>query len=363
MAALVQTIPQQTTVTMLQARPSSPGGYSNGFPSNSSPRRYHQQSNSAPYRGIYNSSAAPPYAFTSTPQLSSPPPLSRPQPTPHAMAETRSVSAPILPQISLSASTQSPQSQSKTQSPSITKSALPPTPFQPLSSSDKSTDSEVLFPDFSSWPRPQDTVPKPVVMQNVKTTQPRKPIPDRYRRPVGQVAVPEQTYTRFQHHAPAASTSAIPQNTIYQNYAHSSSSPALASNDRYRGVPYQTAQTTSNSTDDMTLSLARDRDLVKQIRRRSIGGLETAGLNHSNDSQEHVSPHPNTFLPPQRRTDPQTRQIASQLQQPLPHQHKSSSESKSSAHSGHSPRTSSVSSKHLILPVKTDPFTAFTCKK
>ena len=333
MAALVQTIPQQTTVTMLQARPSSPGGYSNGFPSNSSPRRYHQQSNSAPYRGIYNNPTVPPYAFSSTP------PLNRPQPTPHATAETRSVSAPILPQISFLPSTQSPQTQQKPQPQSMSKSTLPPTPFQPLSGTTKSTDSEVLFPDFSSWPQPKDTVPKPVVMQPVKTTQPRKPIPDRYRRPVGRVDNPEQTYTRFQHHAPAASTSAIPQGTIYQNYAHSSSSPALASHDRYKGVPYQPDRTTSSSADDMTLSLAAN----KQIRRRSIGGLETAGLNHSNDSQEHVSPHPNTFLPPQRRTDPQTRQTAVQLQQPLPHQHNNNSEIKPSHPSGHSPRTSSVS--------------------
>ena len=355
MAALVQTIPQQTTVTMLHSGPPSPGGFNPiHAQSHHSPRRYHRPSTSSNYRGLSSSAMAPPYAFTSTPQLSTTDPSSRPQPTPYARSDSRSISAPVLPQIPSLASSKSDQKPTQAQGPS-TSVWSNPSIFRPLQDTTGTEDN--IFPDFSSWPQPKDTVPQPKPQPQpqpqTQTKSPSavttsRPAPDRYRRNVRRPDNGVSAGFRPQHHPMAASMPMLPP--IYHHPMHANSSPALTSHDRYRGAPFHAqGQAMRSSADDMSLNPPRHQDLVKQYRRRSIGSLETAGLNHSNDSAEHVSPHPNTFLPGSRRTDPQTRELAAQLQKPPPsHQHKASADSVTSVRSNRSSRPGSVNTQRFI---------------
>ena len=109
MAALVQTYPQQTTVTMLQSRPSSSGGYTPTQPQqhlgsrNAPSQRYNASSGSASYRGMPSHGPVATYAFTSTPQLANASNSSRQyqSQTPHLRSENRTSSAPIIPQVQL----------------------------------------------------------------------------------------------------------------------------------------------------------------------------------------------------------------------------------------------------------------------
>ena len=353
MAALVQTIPQQTTVTMLQAGPPSPGGFGSVHAqSHPSPRRYHQGPTTGNYRGLSGSSMAPPYAFASTPQLSTTNTSFRPQPAPYAHSDSRSISAPVLPQTTSSASSNDQPPPQHAQSAATSAWSSGSSVFRPLQPTTGSE--ENIFPDFSSWPQPKDTVPQhrpqpPANLPSASSTS--KPISERQRRNMRRLDHGGPAASRPQHQPMSASTSVVPPGPIYHHPTHANSSPGLTSHNRYRGAPFHAqGQAMRSSADDMSLSPPHNEDLVKQDRRRSIGSLETAGLNHSNDSSEHVSPHPNAFLPGSRRTEPQTREIAAQLQKtPLSHQHKTSAESVSSARSNRSDRPGSVGSQHLVF--------------
>src|SRR5436305_3065701 len=103
MAALVQTYPQQATVTMLQGRPSSSGGYTPTQPQhlvsrNAPSQRYNSSLASSGYRGIPSHGPVAPYAFTSTPQLTNTtnPSRQHQSPSPHLRGENRPVSAPLI---------------------------------------------------------------------------------------------------------------------------------------------------------------------------------------------------------------------------------------------------------------------------
>src|SRR5271168_2609157 len=103
MAALVQTYPQQTTVTMLQGRPSSSGGYAPAQPQqhlgsrNAPSQKYNASSGSGNYRGMPSHGPVAPYAFTSTPQLANTGGSSRQYQnhSPHLKSENRTSSAPV----------------------------------------------------------------------------------------------------------------------------------------------------------------------------------------------------------------------------------------------------------------------------
>ncbi len=107
MAALVQTYPQQTTVTMLQGRPSSSGGYTPTQPQqhlgsrNAPSQKYNASSGSGSYRGMPSHGPVAPYAFTSTPQLANTGNSSRQYQnhSPHPRSENRTSSAPVTLQI------------------------------------------------------------------------------------------------------------------------------------------------------------------------------------------------------------------------------------------------------------------------
>lgn len=340
MAALVQTIPQQTTVTMLQGRPPSPGGFASaGHPQpHPSPRRYHPHSGSGSYRGLSTAPIAP-YAFTSTPHLSHGGNSSWSTPMSQPRNETRSMTAPVLPQISSLTSTKA--SQGPQQQPPQSQSVSLPT-FQGGQSLGAS---ESLFPDFSSWPRPKDAKPESPSMPSLTSSGGPKAIPDRYRRNMKRPDNGEGPNTRM-HHNHSLSTGSIlaPPSHIYAHPRHANSSPVLNTYDSYRGNPFHAPlPPMRSSADDMNLAWSGNRDYAMQRRRLSIGSLETPGLNHSNDSQEHVSPHPNALVPASRRPDTEARDMTPPLQRPAPsHQHRGSSESVSSVRSNHSSRPGSV---------------------
>src|SRR5438270_12650439 len=106
MAALVQTYPQQTTVTMLQGRPSSSRGYTPAQPQqhlasrNAPSQKYNASSGSGSYRGMPSHGPVAPYAFTSTPQLANTGSSSRQYQnhSPHR-SENRTSSAPVTLQV------------------------------------------------------------------------------------------------------------------------------------------------------------------------------------------------------------------------------------------------------------------------
>ena len=98
MAALVQSYPQQSTVTMLQTRPASSSGH---FSQNnrshqrgtSMPRNVYGADSGAPYRGQTAALPVAPYAFTATPSLQQQTPREH-QAGPFLRSETRTLSPP-----------------------------------------------------------------------------------------------------------------------------------------------------------------------------------------------------------------------------------------------------------------------------
>ena len=175
---------------------------------------------------------------------------------------------------------------------------------------------------------------------------PAKPSPDRYRRNVRRVDSSDNGPNRTHH------TSAMPSGSgmatvghLYTHHTQSNSSPALQSYQSFRGTVYNAGdQTRKTSADDMNLTRPQNAELAKRYRRRSLGSLETAGLNHAADAQYTSSPHPNAFiqasspaqLPAARHPSPTQRPSSS-------HTHNGSSDSVSSARSGHSSQPQPVS--------------------
>src|ERR1700709_311112 len=98
MAALVQTLPPQTTTVTMLGRPSSSGGYpsqgSHGLLRNhQQPTRYNMPQTG--YRGMPSTGPiAPPYAFTSTPQLAHTNASTNFNARPFALNSGRSISSP-----------------------------------------------------------------------------------------------------------------------------------------------------------------------------------------------------------------------------------------------------------------------------
>jgi hypothetical protein len=357
MAALVQTYPQQTTVTMLQSRPSSSGGYNPAQPQqhlgprNAPSQRYNSSSASGGYRGMPSHGPVAPYAFTSTPQLTNTNNLSRQHQShsPHLRGENRTSSAPIIPQQPSQASGavgstrhQYPTSSPISHSSSSTTLSLP----IPRSLDDSSISSRLAMTESSNRPRSMLELSASVSLASANAMSPAKPSPDRYRRNVRRMDSSDSGPNRIYHASAMPSGSGMAAvGHLYNHPTQSNSSPTLHSYQSYRGTIYNPGdQIRKASADDMNLVRPQNAELAKRYRRRSLGNLETAGLNHAADAQYTSSPHPNAFI--QASSPAQLRDPRHQNPTHRPtssHAHNGSSESVASARSGQSSQQQHVS--------------------
>ncbi|KAE8371182.1 hypothetical protein BDV26DRAFT_299026 [Aspergillus bertholletiae] len=286
MAALVQTIPQQSgTVSVLQTRPSSSSGaftpsqssqQQNSRNSTMSWNSYNTASGSGSYRVGHQVVA--PYAFTSTPNLSSSTNMSNRQSwSPHLRAEHRTSSAPSAPQlppspahpgvnsrfanhpaagsVSTSSSNSSIQSYASKDDTAIPRqSRSSESPLRPLST--------------INLPSP----PSPNFM-NISSPTVSRPSPDRYRRgtrrPDGagasQPAV-TTTNTAGSGRPPPTADDHLSQ----PNAASGSKGPAEDAS-RKPGHNRVSSADESSRTD-------KQPELAKRYRRRSWGNMDNAGL-------------------------------------------------------------------------------------
>ena len=365
MAALVQTYPQQTTVTMLQSRPSSSGGYTPAQPQqhlgsrNAPSQKYNASSGSGSYRGTPSHGPVAPYAFTSTPQLANTGISSRQYQnhSPQLRSENRTSSAPATPQAQQaslpSGAAISPRHRHPTSSPiSNSPPSISLNQAIPRSMDDISISLRSAMTESSNRPRSMLELPLLSSMASTNSTSPAKPSPDRYRRNMRRVDSSDNGPNRS-HNA-----SAIPSGSgmaavghLYTHHSQSNSSPTLQSYQSFRGTVHNAGdQTRKPSVDDISLARPQNTELAKRYRRRSLGSLETAGLNHAADEQYTSSPHPNAFIPapPSAQTrDPRNPSPA--LRPSSSHTHNGSSDSVSSAKSGHSSQPQSVSVESIVL--------------
>ncbi|RVX65807.1 hypothetical protein B0A52_10369 [Exophiala mesophila] len=301
MAALVQTLPMHTSTVTMIGRPSSAGGYSpqpaqQHMRSHTSPNaRYHNMSTG--YRGTSAPGPVAPYAFTSTPQLAS--------------SSSRAYGITAARPVSTLQTTSQPSSPTE---------YLPPVDAGNRLSLGLSNFSSAT--SFMAPPQP----PSP------STT---KPSPDRYRRTLRRMDG-ESGPNRVAATSPGPAGSTAPAGaSLYSHPSQTSSTPSLTSQNSYRGSAYGASSSARNSNDDIHVGRPQA-DLAARYRRRSLGNLDTAGLNHTSDGQDTASPHPNAFLnnASPYNAQPQSRQSG--------HSHTASSESITSSRSNRSSRPGSA---------------------
>ena len=366
MAALVQTYPQQTTVTMLQSRPSSSGGYAPSQPQqhlgsrNAPAQRYNASSGSGSHRGMPAHGPVAPYAFTVTPQLANTSNSSRQYQSqaPHLRSENRTSSAPIVTHANQAASSSgaamSPRQRFPSSSPmSHSSSPTSLTQTTPHSMDDSSISSRPALTDSSHRPHSMLALPTSSSIGSVNSVSPAKPSPDRYRRNVRRVDSSDSGPNRVQHASAMPSGSGMATvGHLYTHHSQSNSSPALQSYQSFRGPVYNAGdQTRKASADDMNLVRPQNAELAKRYRRRSLGSLETAGLDHAADAQYTSSPHPNAFIQDPTPAQPRDARHQSPPQRPSSsHTHNGSSDSASSARSGHASQSQPVSFSLHDLP-------------
>lgn len=320
MAALVQTLPPQTTVVpMMSGRPSSSGAYhpqSSQQSRNHNMYRYNNQHVSG-YRGTHHTSPVPLNAFTSTPQLSSNTRVFQPN---HS---ARSASTSILPHQPLSVTQPKVQPNRQTSSSSV--------PVLP------SLDSSVPL-EFSKMPSLELSLPQTSTAFTASNPSVAKPSPDRYRRTVKRIDTNDTGANR-------TSAGLNQGSQLYSHPVQSNSSPALQQYSSYRGSTFTSpVQSPKASADDMQLGRVPNPELAARNRRRSLGSIDTAGLMHNGDSQDSGSPHPNAFLQKQ----PQPHYNSSPSQRPAPaHTHSTSQDSVSSSRSARSSRPNSANKPQI----------------
>jgi hypothetical protein len=290
MAALVQTIPQQSgTVPVLQTRPSSSSG---AFTSSAQSSQQQNSRNSGMSWNTYNTvggsgnyrvghQVVAPYAFTSTPNLSNSANMSNRQSwSPHLRPEHRTSSAPVAPQVSPSpaypgvnsrfvnhpaagsvstssnSSVQSYMSKDDTAIPSRQPRGGDPPPLRPLSTANIPSPSSPNFMNISS----------PTVA---------RPSPDRYRRgtrrPDGAGAPQPATTTM---NAPGSAR--LPPGTTDDHL--SQSNPASSSKGPVQDTSRKVGHNRAPSADDSSRTEKPQPELAKRYRRRSWGNMDNAGL-------------------------------------------------------------------------------------
>lgn len=299
MAALVQTYPQQSsTVTMLQARPSSASGMlqtssqatsHHQYPVNPSQRNsFHGMNNGlgiSSYRGHASVAPIAPYAFTSTPNLAMP--GQRIQNGPHLRSDQRTSSAPIIPTFesgNIGSRSRYPAAASVSTTSSSSSSDLSSLSQKSGSKDDSSISSTTRTP--SGNPRPHSTVITAASQTLAPpTAQSIKPSPERYRRPnnrrsesVNSLQMPTQV---------SVAGSTMPN--VMQFYGNSTLQ-GTATSDANQGFSIQTSQSSKHApsfslsldttVDDLQLNRHTTYDQAKRYRRRSIHTIDTGDYSH-----------------------------------------------------------------------------------
>ncbi|KAL3480330.1 hypothetical protein BJX99DRAFT_254635 [Aspergillus californicus] len=286
MAALVQTIPQQSsTVQVLQTRPSSSSG---AF---TTPQSLQQTSsrNSGMSWNTYNASANPsgyrpshqvvaPYAFTSTPNLSNSPNVQNRQSwSPSLRPEHRTSSAPSVPQAPANAAHVGSNSRpvNNTAAGSVSTSSSTSSIQSHMSKDDTAIPSRQLRSDPSIRPLSTANLPSPTPpFMNMSSPTVSRPSPDRYRRGNRRSDAP-----------PGASSTS----TSITGPGSARVSPILDESSQNSGalgvrslVPdnssHNIGHTRAPSADDASRSDKQQPELAKRYRRRSWGNIDNTGL-------------------------------------------------------------------------------------
>ena len=251
MAALVQTLPQSTTtVTMLQARPSSSGALQSGSHNQRASggrNPYTSGGNIFPYRGPASPGPIAPYAFTSTPPLGNNQNPLRQHPTePPILQQNRANSAPVGVPLIL------PTSSGNNSQPRLSPSGN----FMDKSDSYFKTDA----PRLSLLNTSLD-----LSLSDPRTTNTNsvKPSPARYRRThkrseTASAAVPSQT----------SGGSALPSGSGMNSVGHLYNLPSQSLSSPSFVI---TTKPSGTSKDDS--SITRSSDALRRYRRRSINTI------------------------------------------------------------------------------------------
>ncbi|KAL4818696.1 hypothetical protein BDW67DRAFT_182845 [Aspergillus spinulosporus] len=273
MAALVQTIPQQSSaVPVLQTRPSSSSGafttsqslqQTDSRNSAMSWNTYNTAGNSGGYRPGHQVVA--PYAFTSTPNLSNSPNLQNRQSwSPSLRPEHRTSSAPSAPQLPANASLVGNNSHPvhHTAAGSVSTSSSNSSVQSHMSKDDTAIPSRQLRGDPSIRPLSTANLPSPTPpFMNISSPTVSRPSPDRYRR----------GNRRSDASAGARASPPIldenPQNTTS---AGQSGVRSL--------IPEGKGHTRATSADDNSRLDKPQPELAKRYRRRSWGNIDNTGL-------------------------------------------------------------------------------------
>ena len=318
MAALVQSFPSPTsTITMLQARPSSSDAFQNGSQGQQHQRNSQMSRNmyntsmggtaTTSYRGHTSIASVPvaPYAFSSTPVLpGSSNPLRQHPTVPHLRQENRTASAPVIPFTQQSASTLNNLSRYRPQELSHTTVSS--------QQGHAKDDSAILSQASKQFPqRPLSSVElnAPSLTTNASMASPAKPSPDRYRRNHRRAETTGLTNTNVSPIGGSALPSGSGMATVghlYTNPAHSSSSPSLSTYSSYRGT--QTSNNNHSTVDDMSIPKQSQVELAKRYRRRSINSMEVGDYAaHALDAPQQSSLAPKTYAATLAAPAPQER--------------------------------------------------------
>lgn len=293
MAALVQSYPQQSsTVTMLQTRPSSASGIihtssqtpsHHQYPTNPQQMQrnsFHGMNNGmgvSTYRGHTAVTPIAPYAFTSTPNLTTP--GQRMQNGPHLRPEQRTSSAPGI----LDTNTTARQSRYPAP-PSVSTTSSSSSDFSSLSQKSGSKDDSVITGTarvVSGAARPHSTIIVSGSAQSLApaaVSSPVKASPERYRRPNNRRA--ESSSTSQVPAQPTSASNASMPNVMqfYGNNAQPAAAPGSYQNFNLQ-MPQISKSTMGfspafGSADDMQLNKSTVQDPAKRYRRRSIHTID-----------------------------------------------------------------------------------------
>lgn len=262
------------------------------------------------YRGT--SGPVAPYAFKSTPPLSTNATPFRAQSTSPTLTPSMAPQLPLLNLGGMSLSNTSP-SRSVPASPSATPSINP-----------------ILA----------DGISQGSSYQQQPTPGSSKSTPDRYRRPVRRTDTSDSTASRNHSSAVPSGSGMAAVGQLYSHPSQSSSTPSLHSNSSYRGVSYSSTQSVKAATDDMQLGRQQAPEQASRYRRRSLGNIETAGLTHVHgDPSDQSTPHPNAYIQPPKGGDYMSIQHVNRPSSA--HKHSGSAESTTSGRSVPSSRPGS----------------------
>ncbi|KAL4915521.1 hypothetical protein BDW62DRAFT_123182 [Aspergillus aurantiobrunneus] len=287
MAALVQTIPQQSSaVPVLQTRPSSSSGalttsqslqQANSRNPGMSWNTYNTAGNSGGYRPGHQVVA--PYAFTSTPNLSNAPNVQNRQSwSPSLRPEHRTSSAPSAPQIPANAAVVGVNSRpaNHTAAGSVSTSSSNSSIQSHMSKDDTAIPSRQLHSDSSIRPLSTANIPSNVPpFLNISSPTTSRPSPDRYRRGNRRSDAPTSGPVNAVAPIPARASPPVTDENPQQT---ASSGPLGVRNLVSDGKSYNVGHTRAPSADDVSRPEKPQPELAKRYRRRSWGNMDNTGL-------------------------------------------------------------------------------------